>query len=70
MAQEQKTMRWVKKGSCQVAQGKIGRFVIEKSWGGMYRAYYFSDYQTFTLPPKKSIKDLKAMCEKNHHWED
>lgn len=63
-------MKWEKIGKIQVAKGKIGRFIIEKSWGGMYRAYYVSDYHTFTLPPKKSIKDLKAMCEKNHYWED
>jgi hypothetical protein len=63
-------MKWEKIGKIQVAKGKVGKFLIERVKPGVYKASYSSIYFAFTLPFKKSIKDLKAMCEKNHYWED
>lgn len=63
-------MKWEKIGKIQVAKGKVGKFLIEKVRPGLYKATYSSDYHTFTLPFRNSIKELKTMCEKNHYWED
>ena len=63
-------MKWEKIGKIQVARGKIGKFVIEPVRSGLYKATYSSDYHSFILPFKRSIKDLKTMCQNNHYWED
>lgn len=62
------TMKWVKNGKTQVAQGEFGKFVISKS-GGLYVAKYYGD-KYFTLPLNRSIKKLKEICQENYYWED
>ena len=61
-------MQWTKQGKYQVAQGKLGRFVIRKA--GLYCYAYYYGEKNFTLPRKRYIKDLKEMCQNNFYWEN
>lgn len=61
-------MKWEKSGKKQVAQGKNGKFVIESS-RGQYVATYIGATR-FTMPRKRSIRELKEMCEENFYWEE
>ncbi len=62
-------MKWEKVNNKQVAQGKFGKFVIERG-SGFYWAKYYSPGKNFTLPQHRSIKELKEKCQSNHYWED
>ena len=62
-------MKWEKQDKIQVAQGKFGKFVIQKS-GVYYVAKYYSRERTFTFPYRRSIKRLKELCKDNWYWED
>lgn len=62
-------MKWEQKGTQWVAEGEDGRFIISRS-KGFYWAKYESSYIVFKLPPNKSIKQLKKMCQENFYWEE
>lgn len=60
-------MKWVKEKKQWVAVGKFGKFIITQ-YSKMYYAKY-DGCMAFNLPPNKSIKKVKEMCENNYYWE-
>lgn len=62
-------MKWVKQGTKWVAKGENGRFIITYSCG-KYFARYTSNSKVFNLPPCKSIKMAKEICQDNFYWEE
>lgn len=62
-------MQWKQpKSSEWVAEGKDGKFVIERSRGKFW-ARYCSEDCTFKMPPKSKLSEAKEMCENNVYWE-
>ena len=62
-------MEWEQKGTQWVAAGEDGTFIISRS-KGLYWARYESSYTVFRLPPNKSIKQVKKICQDNFYWEE
>lgn len=52
------------------AKGKHGDFLIWKE-GKRWKGRYLSADKTnnFFLPWKKSLKEMKTICEDNYYWE-
>ena len=50
------------------AEGKYGKFRIERSCNKFWSHYASSD-TAFKLPPKSKLTDAKQMCEDNEYWE-
>ncbi len=65
-------MEWVQVAYCDwEAKGSEGDFRVWKDgrvWKGRYRAA--DKKRLFFLPPKKSVKEMKELCEDNYYWED
>lgn len=65
-------MKWEQVAFCDwEAKGKNGDFRVWKDgrvWKGRYRSE--SKQYTFFLPPQKSVRAMKALCEDNFYWED
>ena len=62
-------MSWAQpKSTMWVAEGKGGKFVIERSRGKFW-AHYFSEDCAFKMPPKSKLSEAKEMCENNDYWE-
>ena len=62
-------MKWVPNKSIEwVAEGKDGKFVIERSCG-MFWARYCCDSFSFKMPPKLKLSEAKSMCDNNEYWE-
>ena len=62
-------MDWEKIGTQWIAKRESGRFIINRS-KGLYWAKYESSYTVFRLPPNKSIKQAKKICEENFYWDE
>lgn len=65
-------MKWVQVAFCDwEAKGANGDFRVWKDgrvWKGRYRSE--NKQYTFFLPVRKSVKEMKALCEDNYYWED
>lgn len=64
-------MKWKKKANdWWVAQGEYVKFSIYRE-NGFWKGYYEStDGKKFIrLPWKKSVRELKELCENNCYWE-
>ena len=66
-----KPMEWVQIAFCDwEAKGADGDFRVWKDgrvWKGRYRSN--DKTYTFFLPPQRSARKMKDMCEDNHYWE-
>lgn len=65
-------MKWLKKAhDWWLAQGEFVKFSIYRE-RGMWKGYYeTTDGKTFRrLPLRKTVKEMKELCENNVHWED
>ena len=65
-------MKWEQVAFCDwEAKGSEGDFRVWKAgrfWKGRYRST--DKKRLFFLPPQKSVREMKALCEENHYWED
>lgn len=62
-------MQWKQLSSTKwEAEGKLGKFRIERC-GGKFWSHYASKDTAFKLPPTVKLGDAKAMCEDNINWE-
>lgn len=52
-----------------VATGKFGTFKIWSS-GKYYHAIYIGDFSNFRFPRKKTLEEMKTLCESNAWWEE
>lgn len=50
------------------AEGKFGKFRIERS-GGRFWARYSSNDTAFKMPPRAKLSEVKDFCERNEYWE-
>lgn len=64
-------MKWetaINNKNTWIAHGDLGDFIIKK----VGRTYYpkFVGEKTFNLPPQRTIKLAKEICQNNWYWED
>ena len=50
------------------AEGKFGKFRIERAKGKFWSRYASAD-TAFKMPPKAKLSEAKEMCENNDYWE-
>lgn len=66
---EENIMLWCRTGQGYVALGKNGAFHI---W--CTKRYFCAEYigktKRFRFPRKKSLEEIKNLCEMNDYWED
>ncbi len=65
-------MKWKQIAFCKwQAKGNEGDFLVWKD-GRVWKARYRSEDKqyTFFLPIKRSLREIKNLCEDNYYWED
>ena len=64
-------MKWIKKAhDWWWAQGEFVVFSICRTRGYWKGYFKLSDGRCFDLPWRKSLKEMKELCENNVHWEE
>ncbi len=71
---KKRSMFWYQTGSeksgiCYVALGKNGAFHIWNNKRFFY-AEYIGKTKRFRFPRKKTLEEIKNLCEMNDYWED
>lgn len=69
-AEPLKGMQWKQLSSTEwEAEGRFGKFRIERSRGKFWASYAYEDGR-INFRPKSKLSEAKDFCERNENWED